>query len=180
MGVRSSIEQLPPPIKAAVDDAIKAGASIDSIVETIRALGGDASRSAVGRYSQKYAQLAAQHRQMVSVAQSFGREFGEEGDLQVRLMNQMLTSVVTRVIMPIAAGDDPDLTGKELSNLARAVKDATSSSKIDVEREARIRDEATKRAREQAAVDAADTARKAGASQETIDRIKASILGIAA
>lgn len=180
MGVRSSIEQLPEPVKSAVDDAIKRGASIDSIVETIRALGGEASRSAVGRYAKSYSQFATQQRQVRAVAQSFGREFGEEGDLQGRFMIQMLTSVITRAVMPVAAGEEIELDGKELANLARAVKDATSAAKVDVEREARIREEGAKLAREKAAQDAETTARAAGASADTIRRIKASILGIAA
>ncbi|MDP3612732.1 MAG: DUF3486 family protein, partial [Rubrivivax sp.] len=47
----SSITQLDPKIKEAVDTAVREGrTSIDQLVELINSLGGEASRSAVGRY----------------------------------------------------------------------------------------------------------------------------------
>lgn len=178
MAARSSIEQLPPAIKTAVDHAIKSGATVDVIVEKIRTLGGEASRSAVGRYSKKFAQLAAQQRQVRDFAQAFGHEFGEEGDLQGRIMVQLMTSMITRTLIPMASGENPDLETKELGQLARAVKDATSAAKMDVEREAKIRDETAKRVKAAAADAAVETARRAGSSEETLRNIRAGILGL--
>lgn len=177
---RSSIDELPDAIRREVHAAIERGASIDGIVELIRGLGGDASRSAVGRYSQKFAALAKQQREMRSVAEAFGREFGSADDHQGRMMVQLMTSVMTRAVMPLATGDEIDLSSKELMELGKAAQSIASAAKIDVEREARIRLEAAKRAKEQAANDADAAGRAAGASEETLRRIRAGILGIAA
>lgn len=180
MAGKSSIEALDPAILSAVHAAIEQGQTIDQIVELIRGRGGDASRSAVGRYTKGFAELARQQRDMRSVAEAFGKEFGTSDDYQGRMMTQLITSLVTRTILPIVTDEDAEMDGLELSRLAKAAKDAISASKIDVEREAKIRDEEAKRARVQAA-DAADRAgRKAGATPETLAMIRAEILGIAA
>ncbi|MBX9881234.1 MAG: DUF3486 family protein [Sphingomonas sp.] len=177
MGRRSSIEQLDPRVRAEVDQAIKRGATIDAIVDLLKGLGADASRSAVGRYSKRYAELARQQREMRTVAEAFGQEFGSADDRQGRMMVQLLTSVITRAIMPVAsAEDDPEgIDAKELHFLARAVKDTVGAAKLDVERERAVREEERKRAAEAGA----DAARKGGASAETIDLVKRSILGLA-
>ncbi len=178
---RSSIDALPDPIRFAIDDAIKRGATIDAIVATVQSLGGDVSRSAVGRYSKSFAEIARRQRDMTSVASAFGAEFGGSDDLQGRLMVQLLTSVVTRQIMPHAAGEaEEELDLLALSRLAKAVKDTMGASKLDIDREAKIREEEGKRARAAAAEAADAEGRAAGASDETIERIKRRILGLAA
>jgi hypothetical protein len=176
---RSTIEQ-DPAIRAAVDQALSQGATLDDIVARVREIGADVSRSAVGRYAQDYRKIADRQRDMRAVAQSFGQEFGEAGDRQSRLMIQLATTIITRAAMPIAAGDDVEMTTKELMEFGKAVQSVTSATKIDADRDARVREEARKQAKLDAA-DAADSAgRSMGASEETLRRIKASILGIAA
>jgi hypothetical protein len=94
-------------------------------------------------------------------------------------MVQLLTTIITRAAFPIASGEEEDLPSlKELHLLARAVKDATTASKMDVEREARIREEAGKLATRRAAEAAVNVVKAAGASEETITLLRAKILGI--
>lgn len=178
MGRKSSIDNLPEPIRNEALAAVKRGATIDEIVWTLKGLGADVSRSAVGRFSKEYRDLAARQRDLQSIAKSFGADFGQADDLQGRLLIQLLTSIATRMVMPIAAGDEVTPDGKELHFYARALKDIISASKTDVDREAKIRAEGAKRAREAAAADAEAAGKAAGASPETIDRIKRRILGI--
>lgn len=178
---RSTIDALPPVILAAVHDAIERRETIDAIVARIRDMGGDASRSAVGRYTKGFAELAKQQRDMRSVAEAFGREFGSADDLQGRMMIQLMTSLTTRVLMPHMTGEaEEDLSVLDLSRLAKAVKDATSASKIDIEREAKIREEEARRARERAAADAETAGRAAGASEATLRAVRLGILGLSA
>ncbi|WP_454280235.1 phage protein Gp27 family protein [Sphingomonas sp. Marseille-Q8236] len=188
MAGRSSLKSLPPQVLDAVHDAIGRGETIDDICGLLRDLGTERSRSAVGRYAQGFNELAKQQRRIQSIAKAFGSEFGTSGDNQVRMMNQLMTSVVTRAIIPIASADD-DAAGEDdeegggidtlaLSRLAKAVKDVTSSSKIDIEREAKIREEEARKARERAVQDATQAGRSAGASEETLAAIRAGILGI--
>lgn len=178
MGGRSSIEQLDPAILDAVHAAIGRGRTIDEITRMLAELGAPLPRSNVGRYTKRFAEVAKQQRDMRSVAEAFGKEFGGAEDHQGRMMVQLLTSVITRSIMPIASEEEPELDGKELSYLARAVKDSISATKIDVDREAKARDEATKLAKRQAAEDAMSEGRAAGASEESLNRIRLKILGM--
>ena len=178
MAGTSSIKKLDPAVRGEVDAAIKRGATIDQIVQMLRGLGADVSRSAVGRYSKDYAALAARQRDIQATARAFAAEFGDADDRQSRLLIQLVTTIATNKVMPMAGDDDAGLDGKELHYLARAVKDITSAAKTDTDRERAIRADAAKTAREQAATDAASEAKAAGASDETIDRIKRKILGI--
>lgn len=196
MAGRSSLKSLPPAVLDAVHEAIGRGQTIDDICGLLRDLGTERSRSAVGRYAKDFAELAKQQRRVQSIAQAFGNEFGKSGDNQVRTLNQLMTSVMMRAIIPIASaaedgmaggddeGDDEEGGGKldtlALSRLAKSVKDITSSSKIDIEREAKIREEEARRTREQAAADATAAGRAAGASEATLAAIRTSILGFAA
>ncbi|MGW8139001.1 phage protein Gp27 family protein [Sphingomonas zeae] len=190
MAGRSSLKSLPPQVLDAVHDAIGRGETIDDICGLLRDLGSGRSRSAVGRYAKDFAELAKQQRRVQSIAAAFGNEFGQSGDNQVRMMNQLMTSVMTRAIIPIASaeelsagdGDDDEEAGGgldtlALSRLAKAVKDVTSSSKIDIEREAKIREEEARRTREKAAADATEAGRAAGASEATLSAIRTRILG---
>jgi len=175
---QSTIKKLPPGILAEVNAAIQRGRTVDEIKAAIEALGGEASRSAVGRYAQEYRALAARLRDQQSVAQAFASEFGDAGSLEGRLLIQLGTTIATRMAMNVAGDDDPDLSMKELMEFGRAVKDFTSASKIDVDREAKIRAESFAKARQKAADEASAEGRAAGASDATINRIRTRILGI--
>lgn len=192
MAGRSSLKSLPPEVLDAVHEAIGRGETLDDICALLRDLGTERSRSAVGRYAQGFNELAKQQRRVQSIAAAFGNEFGQSGDNQVRMMNQLMTSVMTRAIIPIASAEDDAAAGGDdedgggaldtlaLSRLAKAVKDVTSSSKIDIEREAKIREEEARRTREKAAADATAAGRAAGASEATLAAIRTRILGFAA
>jgi hypothetical protein len=175
----STIKRLPPQLRTAVDDALKRGCTIDEITSMLAGLGANVSRSAVGRYTQEYREFADRHRDIASFAQAFGHEFGTADDKQSRLLVQLMTSIATRAAIPLATGEDAEMiSGKELSALARAVKDIVGAAMIDTSREAKIREEEGKKARRAAAEAATAEGRKAGASPETIERVRKVILGI--
>lgn len=176
---RSTLDRLDPAIRSAVLTALGEGTTIDEIVDLVRSMGGEVSRSAAGRYSKRFAEMAAQQRKLRTFAEAFGREFGEGGQEQ-RMMTQVMTSVVTRALIPIAEGEDVELEPQDLNYLASAVKHTAGAAKLDVDRETRVREEATKRAREEAARNADTAARAAGASPETLNVIRRGILGLAA
>lgn len=173
---RSSIDRLEPEVRGAVVAAIERGCTIDEIVEQIGCLGAKASRSAVGRYTKQYRELAETQRDLDTVASAFSRDFKENP--HGRLAIQLLNSLITRSVLPSLSGDAEPIDFKDLHFLARAVKDATSAAKTDVDRDAKVREEAVKQERSRAAAQAENTARAAGASEETIRRVRAAILGI--
>lgn len=176
MAARSSIDRLGPEIRGAVVAAIERGCTIDEILMQIRGAGGEASRSAVGRYTKQYRELAETQRDLNTVASAFSRDFGENP--QGRLAIQLLNSLITRAILPQLSDEAEQLSPQDLHFLARSVKDATSAAKTDVDRDVRVREEAAKQARAAAAANAETSARAAGASEDTIQRVRAAILGI--
>lgn len=174
---RSSIKA-DPRIRAAVDEALKRGCTIDQIVDHVAAIGATVSRSAVGRYAKNFSNLAERQRDIQAVSKAFAGEFGEAGDQQVRLLINLVNTVVTGAVLPMFDDKAEELNTKAAADLARAVKDIAAAKKLDVETEAKIREEERKKAKAEAAEAATDAARNAGASAETIDRVRRAILGI--
>ncbi len=171
---RSSVEKLDPAIRASVDRAIGRGATIDEIVQMVDEMGGETSRSTIGRYSKSYREAAAQQRNVIAIAKAFGEDFGDSNNDAGKLLIQLINSIAVRAMIPLASGEEPTLDGKELHFLARAAKDLMSAAKIDADRDRQIR-EATKKA---AADEAEKELRREGASAETIRLVKERILGI--
>jgi hypothetical protein len=179
---RSTIER-DPAIREAVDAAIARGATIDAIVAQLQGLGADVSRSAVGRYTKNYAELAKRQRDIRAAASAFANDFGGPDDSQTRLVVQLATSIATRVAMDASTAEEGDeraiATTKQLADFARATKDLASAASIDEQRLARVREEAARRARDEAAEAAEQGARATGASEETIVAVRKRILGLA-
>ncbi|WJY18708.1 DUF3486 family protein [Alteriqipengyuania flavescens] len=178
MGGRSSIDQLPRALRDAVHAAIADGLTITEIRDMLEEEGADVSRSAVGRYTKQYSEVAARTRDMTGVARAFATEFGDAESPQVKLIVQLFTSLLTQAIMPMASGESGEIDAREVHFLARAFKDFTSASKTDTDRSAKEREEDRKRARQEAAENAEKAARGSGASPDTIAAIRKSILGI--
>jgi hypothetical protein len=184
MGQRSSIDRLPAAVRGQVDQAIAANATIDEVIGLLLdlaeqgKLSATPSRSAVGRYAQQYRKLAERQREIASVAKAFASDFGSEDDMQGRLAVQLVTTLITRAAMAEAEGEEVTMEIKDLHFLSRALKDAVSAAKIDDDRVAKIREDARQEALRNAAEAAETEGKKAGASAETINRVKRGILGL--
>jgi len=171
----SSITQLDPAVKDAVDTAIREGRlTIVQIVELIARSGGEASRSAVGRYVKNATQKMEDYRQATQMASVWVDKLGKqpEGDVG-RMVLEMLRLVAFKSI-----GNIEEAAPEDLMFLAKAMKDIAGADKLVVDREINVRKlvaaEAVKVANE-----VASTAKKAGLSDDTIDLIKKKILGVA-
>jgi Protein of unknown function (DUF3486) len=176
MGRKSSITQLPPEIREAVDRAIREGrASADQIVAIINEMGGHASASAVTRYARSARAQMEQFTQATEIAKVWVGKLGADPTSDVgRLVTEMLRTVAWQQVGSM--GDDSDGRANETMMLARAIKDLASADKLTVEREARIR----KEIKEQAAETAVHSAKKAGLSAAAAADIRRDILGIPA
>jgi hypothetical protein len=174
MGRRSSIDDLPDPVRESVDRAIARGVKLDDIVAMVNDMGEEVTRSAVGRRAKNYRQMADQQRNVMAIAKAFGEDFGDSNNDAGKLLIQLVNSVAVRAMIPLASGEEPNIDGKELHFLARTAKDLLSAAKIDADRDSKIRDD--ERRKNAAAAEA--EGRAAGASDETIERIKRKILGV--
>lgn len=173
MGRKSSIAILDPRLKAAIDDAITQGrATIDDIVQMVRGMGGDVSKSAVGRYKKSVEERLADFRQKQAVAGEWMRQLRADPDGDIgQMLAQMLKLIAhqTQTDM-LEAGAD----AKEIAMLARAIKDMTAIEKARLDLEARARREATEAAADQAE----RSARDAGLSADRAAQIRRDVLGL--
>ncbi len=172
---KSSIDLLDPRIQAEVNSAIKDGrATIDEIVTMIQAMGGEASRSAVGRYVRNHNVQLAKYREAQEVARVWVDKLGKEPEGDVaRLTVEMLRVVSFQTISQLDDGTEPE----QLMLLSKAIKDIAQADKLLVDREAAVRKLVAAQVAK-AAEEVTKTARKAGMSDETVDLIRSKILGI--
>lgn len=171
---KSSLDRLDPRIQSEVNAAIKEGrASIDEIVSMIKSMGGDASRSAVGRYVKNQNEQLAKYREAQEVAKVWVDKLGKEPDGDVaKLLLEMLRVVSFQTISNMDEADP-----QSIFFLAQSIKNIAQADKLHVDREAAVRKLiATQVAK--AAEEVTKTARKAGMSADTVDLIRSKILGI--
>lgn len=179
MGRKSSITQLDPRIQEAVHEAVRDGrATIDQIVELIREMGGEVSRSAAGRYVKNVNAAMAKYKQARDIATVWIEKMGKEPDGDVgRLGVELVRTVAFQQLADL--GESPtDSAAMEVMLLAKALDHAARSQKVDADRILKIQEKASERAKHEAANQAVAVAKRAGASDELIETIKRRILGL--
>lgn len=172
MSQKSAVQRLDPRIREAVDAAIREGrATIDEILAIIAAMGGEVSRSAVGRYKQKAESQMQRYREAQEVAKVWiGKLQAEpEGDVG-RLLAEMLRTAAFQTL-----GDMEAAAPEEIMLLAKAIKDLASADKLTAERILKARQEATREAAEAATA----VAKSKGLSADTVAELRRHILGVA-
>lgn len=177
MAQKSKIVQLDPRVRGAVDDAVREGrATIDEILLMIRSMGGEASRSAVGRYVKNASMQLKKFREAQEISKVWIGKLNADPESDVgRLLAEMLKTVAFQQISDMGEADGDDKpSSMDLMLVAKALDHLSKSQKADVERILRIRKEFAS----QAAEAAAKTATAKGLSAATVDEIKKSILGI--
>ncbi len=177
MSNRSSVTRLDPRVREAVDGALREGrATIDEIVDMIRAMGGEASRSAVGRYKQRFEAGMQQFRVAREMAGVWGNAIEKEPDSPVaRLANQVLAGVALNTATSLIETGEAVPAG-EVMFLAKALDHLSRADKNTLDKVTLIRREIASRAADVAGREA----KSAGLSDEQADVIRRQILGIAA
>ncbi|WP_374432157.1 DUF3486 family protein [Ideonella dechloratans] len=178
MGRRSTVSRFPEPIVTQVNQLIRDGHTIDEIVATLQRMGADVSRSAMGRYVKSARESMEKYRQAQEVAKVWVDKLETEpsGDV-ARLLPEMLRAVAFQTLSTMGEATDP-VGSQDLMFLAKALKDVSSASRINVDTELllrKVRDQA-----KAAAAEVTKTIKQAGLSDETVQQIKARILGIGA
>ncbi len=177
MAPKSSIKALPREIRAAADEALKEGATIDQVVEVLAKLGAEVSRSAVGRYKQEVNKVGERIQRAREISTIFVEKLGAAPDgRQGRLITELMQTVVFDFLVPVGEGEAPKVDPEEIMMLSRAIKDLASAEKISADREMVIRKSVAAEAAK--VMEEAATATKGGLTQETIALFKAKFLGI--
>lgn len=176
MGRKSSIVKLDPQIREAVDGAVREGrATIEEIVLLIRSMGGEASKSAVGRYVKSASEQLASYRKMQEVAKVWIGKINDEPDGDVgRLAGETLKMLAVQVGQSMSQAEIEEVKPMDLMLLGKTLDHVAKAGKADLDKVLKIRKEFA----QEAAAAAAKTATAKGLSAETVDEIKKTILGI--
>ncbi len=180
MAKRSTIELLDVSIKSEVDLLIRDGKTLDQIIDHLRNLGDeDTSRSAVGRYAKRSREQMKRYQEAQQVAKVWIGRLEEDptGDVG-RLLSEMLRVVAFEQIGTMSSDKDIVIDPKDIMFLSNAIKNLAGADKTSADRELKIRDQVAKETAKKAATEAVKVAKKGGASEETLEAIRAGILGI--
>lgn len=182
MGQKSSIARLDPRLKEAVDRAVREGrATIDEIVAAVLAMGGEVSRSAVGRYVQSARVKMERYREAQEVAAVWVRKMEETPDGDVGRLNAELLRTVAFQALSDLGDSDAEVKPNDIMLLARAIKDLASADKTSTDRELRVRREVAQKAAGKIEALEKDVATGAGQlTPEALKRVRQEIYGIAA
>ena len=138
MAGRSSIELLPPPILAAVHEAIVEGATIDEIVRRIRAHGGACSRSAVARFVKPLRESLLDWRKDKGLADFWRKSMGEEPEGETgRLALEAVRSLALRAASALGDEEEPPAVDR-IATLALALQRIEGAGKSGAERESAV------------------------------------------
>lgn len=178
--VPSSIDKLPEEIRAEVGRLRVQGRTIDEILEHLRTMDVDISRSALGRHVKRMSTARERMKHSREMATALVSQFGDQPDNQLARLNlELMHGVVMQTIM--ATKDDEDgeaqpvtFCPEDARFLADALAKLASAEKTNADRTLKLKAEAKKEAL--AAVE--KVAKKEGLSKETTDAIRAGILGI--
>ena len=181
---RSSIERLSPERRRRLQELLaRPDVTQEQVAAMLNAEAGETvvSKSAVNRYAVQMRKIADRNRQAREVAEMYLRQVGPDGQNALgEVILHQVRALTFDFMMELRGLDvgDPDSAPKAaalIGQIARAARDMESAATTSTERQRKIRQEAT----EQAAVEATAAAKEAGLSQETVDAIKARILGVA-
>ena len=166
----SSDEPLPGAIQDAVAAAIEDGATMDEIVERVRALGGDRSPSAEDRWAERMDGLICLQREADRFAEEWERtrEPGAEG-LSALIAIETLRTLALVTMADLGKRAEPVST-EDLARLALALHRIESADRLRVERE--------QAAADAAAAHAGPAARAAGMTHaERVETVRRALEG---
>nr|DAN31594.1 MAG TPA: Protein of unknown function (DUF3486) [Caudoviricetes sp.] len=182
-GRASKVDLLPPDIKTRLammlrDKMFSQAEILEEINDLIRDCGlpetALLSKTGLNRYASKMEKMGAKIRESREMAEIWTKQIGEapQSDVGKLLMEAVKTIAFDKAM---ALGQEEDIDPKVINQLALVANRIEKAQAINEERERKIRKEVAQLA--------AETAEKvisqAGLSQETVDHLKAKILGIA-
>jgi hypothetical protein len=177
MARKSSITIIDPRLKTAIDAAITEGrATIDDIVALVRGMGGEVSRSAVGRYKKSVEERLADFREKQAIAGEWVRQLKADPDGDIGQMLAQMLKVVAHNTQSdmLEEGADP----KAISLMARALKDLTSVEEQKLAIEARAAAAATAAAAKSAAEAVDRVGKTLKLDEAVLKRIREEVYGI--
>jgi hypothetical protein len=187
----SSIDRLPPEIRAEIGRLRGEGHTIDAILSHLADMRSHVavSRSALGRHIKGLDKIGEKMRQSRTVAEALVRELGDAPESRTARLNiELLHSAVMDLFMKAADGEDVHKAGQAALDgdpegvmmLAKALDHLGRASKSNVEFIALAEKRAAEKAKQESFAAVEDVAKDAGLSGATVEMIKAKIFGVKA
>lgn len=185
----SKIDRLPAELREAISDLRQQGRTIDDILEHLKRLGIDdgalPSRSGLHRHIQGLDALAERLTRSRTVAEALVRKLGDAPESRhARLNIELMHSVVTDLML--AAGEATTEDGgqavafdpQQVMFLAKSLDHLAHAQKTDADMTLRIRAEVETKTKAAAAKAAEAVAKQRGLTADTVQAIRAQILGV--
>lgn len=176
----SSIKRLPPEIQERIGQLRDQGRTLDEILAKLSELDVDVSRSALGRHVKTLDAVGERIRRQRALAEALVAKYGDAPESRIARLNLEL---IHGILFQLSAGEDGEpveLEPRDAMFLAKALRDLTGAEKTAgdvVKLQSQIAAEVARKV--EAAADHVDqVARERGLTADTVQSIKAGILGI--
>lgn len=175
-GVKSSVERLPKELQQLVNDLIKDGYTIREMVDKLRELGANISKSSMGRYAKHAHESMQKYKEAQEIAKVWVDDLEKKpnGDVSA-LLKEMLKTVAFSTMASMSEKETGAKPG-EIMALSIALKNLSSTEK-EAFNIALLRKKIQEQA-QQVADKVSSQAKKAGLSADVANQIRADILGI--
>jgi len=178
---QSKVARLPEEAREAIGSLLKAGRTLDEIMAKLDELKIPAadkpSRSGLGRWAKQHSSIVEEMQRQAVIGEALVSRFGEAGDNRAARLNIAMAQGLLTRLMFTEDGQVAQLDAKEAMFLTSAIKSLVSASKDDTDRELKIRTDAEKRAKIEAAKAVEQVSRAAGLSEDLINTMKARVFG---
>lgn len=182
----SSISRLPSELRDLIGRLREGGRTIDEILEKLRELDADVSRSALHRHIKTHIDAVGEKlRQSRMIAEGLIAKLGEgPSNHTARLNIELMHSIVQKLLIT-EDGEFVKLDQKDAFFLSKAMKELASASKTDVDRERAITDMVRKKIAaeidnksKEAADKVSEIANEGGLSEKAVQAIRQQVFKI--
>ncbi|MGC4076898.1 MAG: DUF3486 family protein [Rubrivivax sp.] len=155
MGRKSTVDRLPPEIKAYIQAALATGAqTLDELIADLRerfpaAAGAGVlpSRSAVGRYGQKLDRRLAAIKASTEAAVMISQHAGDDKDTRSEALTALVQTELMEALISLQEADDPDVDPAEriamlsaaAKNIATLTRSSVNLKKFQADHDAQVR-----------------------------------------
>lgn len=181
----STIDKLPESIRTEIGRLFQNGRSIDDVLAHLKTMDGivPVSRSALGRHRKGLAKLGERIRRSRQVAEALVKDMGDAPESEAARINIELMHTAILDLFMRADGDGEDAEAvpadpKSLHDVSKALDHLARASKTNQDFIATAEKRATERARKDAVEQVETIGREKGISAETMNAIKAGIMGV--
>lgn len=130
----STIKRLPPDLRAAIEEQIAQGRTLDEVTAAVRDMGAEVSRSAVGRYKVRLDKILERSRATREIATVLANTVGRGGTGElIRGNAELLHSILLSAVDAVSEGEN--VTSKDAMMLSVALEKLASAAKKGAELE---------------------------------------------